>query len=444
VSKYILIVLQLFWLMGASAQDLTPRQRLEAQSKLFEKSTIKLTDGAYAAVGYGSNVSMIIGDDAVIIIDTSPSTSAAAGILTAFRELTDKPVKAIIYTHGHRDHIGGAQVFAGTDQPQIHARDNFTALLRGQKNKLSPIIDKRSVRQFGRNLEPYSERISLGVAPAVSPMEGFGEGYMTPTQLFSGERATFEIAGIKIELVQAPGETDDQLYVWLPELKILFSGDNFYQAFPNLYAIRGSAHRDLREWWNSLDKMVHNGAEVLVPGHTRPIFGAKSIHQALSDYRDAIRFVHDKTVEGMNQGLTPDELVDYVKLPEHLATRSYLAEFYGSVAWSVRAVYSGYLGWFDGNPSNLHPLLPTEEAQRIAELAGGAIGLLSAAEVAVAKGQYQWTLQLTDHLLRLGVHGSETRKLRSDALTALADQQINASARNYYLSSAKELRPARQ
>ena len=427
--------------LATAAQELTPRQQLERQSKQFEKTIIKLADGAYTAVGHsGSNVSMVVGRDGVIIVDTTPSTSAAQGIRSEFRKLSDQPVAAIIYTHGHRDHVGGASVFADRDEPQIYARDNFRPLLRGQKQLLGPIIDERSVRQFGRKLKPHTERINLGVAPAVNPTKGFGAGYLPPTKSFSEQRLSVEIAGIRVELVQAPGETDDQLYVWLPKQKILFSGDNFYQAFPNLYAIRGTPYRDVRKWSDSLDEMVNEGAEVLVPGHTRPIFGAKSVQQALSDYRDAIRFVHDKTVEGMNKGLTPDELVGYVKLPKHLATRSYLIEFYGRVDWAVRSVYSGYLGWFDGNPSNLRPLQPTEEAKRIAEMVGGPTALLREAEVAAAIGQHQWVLQLTDHLRQLDAHGAKAKKLRFDALVALAEQQVNAPARNYYLSSARELR----
>ena len=146
------------------------------------------------------------------------------------------------------------------------------------------------------------------------------------------------------------GETADALYVWLPEKKVLFSGDNFYKSWPNAYAIRGTPYRDIRSWANADDMMLKEGAEFLVPGHTRPIIGKAAVAEALTDYRDAIRFVFDKTIEGMNQGLTPDELVAYVKLPARLAEKDYLREYYGNVEWAVRAIFEGYLGWFDGNP----------------------------------------------------------------------------------------------
>ncbi|CAN0595475.1 unnamed protein product, partial [Laminaria digitata] len=178
-----------------------------------------------------------------------------------------------------------------------------------------------------------------------------------------------QIAGVNVELVAAPGETDDELYVWLPESKVVFAGDNFYQSWPNLYAIRGTPYRDIRAWAGSTGQMLNEGPEHVVPGHTRPILGNIAATQALTDYRDAINFVFNKTVEGINRGLTPDELVQYVQLSDELASRPYLQEYYGNVEWAVRANFTGYLGWFDGNPTNLFPLPLDEEAERMAKLA---------------------------------------------------------------------------
>lgn len=418
----------------------------EHAERMFTKDVIEVTDGIFTAVGYAaSTVSMIVGDEGIIIIDTTQSVGSAQDVLSEFRKITDMPVKAIIYTHGHRDHVSGAKVFAAAGKnPEIYARDNlFNALDTTHLDQTGPfkILQKRTVRQYGiRVLEPHTEKISMGLGPAVMNTKGLGEGFVPPTRTFDGDQMTVTDAGIEMELYQAPGETDDHLFVWLPQKKVLFCGDNFYQTFPNLYAIRGTVYRDFNHWADSLDHMTRFPIDYLVPGHTRPIYGPEAV-QALADYRDAIRFVIAKTAEGMNKGLTPDELVDHVKLPENLASKYYLQEFLGTVAWSVRAYFSGTLGWFDGNPSNLFPTPPAGRARRMAEMVGGEDVLFDRLKKAAAGGDHQWTAELADMVILLDVHKKEARELKSKALVALADLQTSAVARNYYLAVAKELMP---
>src|SRR5262245_26804829 len=159
------------------------------------------------------------------------------------------------------------------------------------------------------------------------------------------------IAGVRLELLHTPGETSDAISVWLPGKRVLMPGDDFYRAFPNLYAIRGVRLRPVDQWVTSLGKMIDLGAEHLVPSHTRPIAGADSVQAALTAYRDGIKSILDQTLEGMKKGERPDELVQHVKLPPHLAENPYLQEFYGTVAWSVRAIYTDYLGWFEDRKS---------------------------------------------------------------------------------------------
>lgn len=440
-------------IMMASPIMVTAANPLDAlrnhENKMFKKDIIKVTDGVYVAVGYSeATSSMIIGEDGIIIVDTTQGSGTAEDILAEFRKITDKPVKAIIYTHGHLDHICGAKVFvAEGSNPEIYARANlFNELDDKHLDRTGPlsgplkILQKRLVRQYGiRVLTPHTEKISNGIGPAEGNFEGWGQGFVPPTQTFCDDKLEFTAAGIKLELYKAPGETDDQLFVWVPEKEVLFSGDNFYQTFPNLYAIRGTVYRDFNLWADSLDHMTQFPVSHLVPGHTRPISGAKAI-EALSDYRDAIRFIISKTAEGMNKGLTPDELVEYVKLPEHLAGKYYLQEFLGTVAWSVRAYFSGTIGWFDGNPSNLFPTPPMERAQRIAELAGGEAALYAKLQEAAESGKHQWVSELADTVVLLGTHKREAQALKAQALVALADQQSSAIARNYYLAYAKELK----
>lgn len=314
----------------------------------FPEKVIKVADGVYTAVGYSvSNSSMIVGDNSVIIIDTGLDVAGGNAIARKFREITDKPVKAIIFTHSHGDHTGGATAFFGKERPQIWAHANFGSEADPLKRAGLTFQRVRGARQAGFRLPP-EQRINNGIAPAQYPKRG-GAVFATakdttPTHTFHGERKQIEISGVKLELAASPGETNDHLYVWLPKQRVLFSGDNFYRSFPNLYAIRGTPNRSVRLWAESLGKQIDHKAAALVGGHTLPVIGEDAVREIVTDYRDAVKFVHDKTVEGMNKGLTPDQLVEYVQLPDHLAGKDYLQPFYGHIQWGVRSVFNGYLG----------------------------------------------------------------------------------------------------
>lgn len=438
--KFLIITIAVLLLTNIhAAERLSANQELRRHTKEFSKELIKLSDSVYAAVGYdGSNASMIVGDEGVIIVDTLRALSAGEELARDFRAISDKPVKAIIYTHSHPDHIGGASAFAGDDNPSVYAQANFTRLT-DKKPPVLTALKARGIRQFGRDL-PDSELINRGIAPGRTPTKGVGKGYLPPDKTFEGKRLELKIAGIDIHLVAAPGETDDQLYVWLPNEKVLFSGDNYYKAFPNLYAIRGTPYRDVLSWARSVEEMSKLGADILVPGHTRPLSDGNLIRESMSDYSQAIFSIYEQTIAGINNGLTPDQIVEIVKLPDALAAKSNLREYYGAVAWSVRSIFSGYLGWFDGNPTNLFPLSNRQEAKRIARLSGGAEQLFNQLTLAIHEDDHQWTCQLADYLIALdGEHKKNAKKIKATSLRELAEQQLNAPARNYYLSSAMEL-----
>ncbi len=412
---------------------------LNAQQSQFERRIVKVSNNVFTAVGFhGANASMIVGTDGVIIVDTLMGPSSAAIALEALRAYSDKPVKAIIYTHSHGDHIGGASAFVVEEIPDIYATESFGSA-EGVNKAVNPIKQLRNVRQFGRKLSPL-ESTNRGVAPTNTIDHDAGKGFLPPTITVPNSGLKTRITGVEIEFHLGPGETDAAMFIWLPNEKVLFSGDNFYSSFPNLYAIRGTAYRDVLSWSESVAKMAEFEPHALVPGHTMPILGEEIVVAALEDYSEAIRSVYDQTVRGINEGKGPDQLAHEVKLPEHLKDKPYLIEFYGSVPHAVRAIYSGLLGWYDGNPTTLSPMGPKLKARKIAELAGGTQKLIEQMNAALAKQDYQWALELSDHLKWLDDGNRElARKVKIEALRCLAAREYNAPNRNYYLSYANEL-----
>ena len=414
---------------------------LIAQNASFARKLHQLAPNVFTAVGYAaSNVHFLVGPEGVVAIDTTETTQAASNILADFRKICELPITTIIYTHSHRDHISGATVFAEGSKTEVIAADNFTSDLVGvDDSRPAPnaALMARTKRQFGIGLDG-GERVSLGVGPGDRPMKGMGSGYMEPTLRIDGTtQVTRE--GFELELAKAPGETPDHLVVWWAPGRVIFSGDNFYRAFPNLYAIRGTPYRDFDAWADSMDQLMAYEAEILAPGHTAPIIGAEAIRQALTDYRDAIRHVVSETVSGMNAGLDPVTIAADIRLPDELGQKPYLKEFYGHIGYASRAYFSGTLGWFDGNPTSLGQLPAAEEAGRFIELVGGHDQVLAAAETALEDGQPQWAMELADRLIAAETGLAAARQVKVKALRKLADATINAPTRNYYLLSAREL-----
>jgi alkyl sulfatase BDS1-like metallo-beta-lactamase superfamily hydrolase len=416
--------------------------KLAAHTAEFEKEVYQVTDGVHQAVGFGlANSILVEGDQCVVVVDAMGSVESAGAVRAAFEEISAKPIGALIYTHNHVDHVFGGKGFVPEGEVEVIAHETTEFYIDRLVNIIRPVISRRSARMFGTYLprEGDDRMENAGIGPHLELGPGGGTvGLVRPTRTFR-DQLELELCGVRFQLFHAPGETNDQIFVWLPEKRLLMPGDNIYKAFPNLYTIRGTLYRDVLEWSRSIDEMRALEPEHMAPSHTRPVSGAEGISEILTAYRDGIQYVHDQTIRGINRGLTPDELVEEVQLPPHLKNHPYLQEFYGTVEWSVRSIFTGYLGWFDGDAASLSRAGPDQRARDFVELAGGEEALLAATRAALSEERYPWAAELATQLLRVDPDLEEVRRLKAAALRALGQRSISSNGRNYYLTQAREL-----
>jgi len=384
---------------------------MTAQAAPDPPKMVKINDSVYMAPAAG-NVYLITTPAGNVVIDTALRDQAAAAkdLLTAELHGT---VKYIILTHGHVDHIGGISLWkeAGT---QIIAQRNYVEFVN-YVTRLDGFFAPRNAAAFGRPPKTVSEWAG-NYAAKIDPTIFFDESYK------------FSLGGVDFELFSTPGETPDHLTVWLPASKIAFIGDNYNGAglrepmsFPNIYPLRGSKPRWALDWISSIDKVLALKPEIVLSGHGDPIIGNAEVTRRLTRYRNAIQYVHDETVKGMNAGKDVYTLMQEIKLPASFD----LTESFGKVSWSVRGIYEGYAGWYDMNPSNIYELPPSSVYPDLVRLAGGPEAVVRLAVEKMDAGKPVETLRLTDVVLASDPNNHAALSARLKALEYLREHTEN-------------------
>jgi alkyl sulfatase BDS1-like metallo-beta-lactamase superfamily hydrolase len=414
------------------------------------RHTAMMTERVYTLHGHihtafafaPSNCTLIEGRDACVLVDTLPTVEYAKPVAERFRGLTGKPIVAVIYTHFHIDHVSGISEFVSLEdvrsgKVEVLGQEALTANLVQDGGLVAPIMGRRALFQFGYQL-PSGEAGVIGTGIGGVNKQGVRH-FIQPTRTIK-EALDIEVSGIRLHLVHLPSETEDQIAVWLPDEKTLISADIIQgESFPNIYAIRGTRFRSPMQWAKSIDRLRAFGAETLIPHHGRPVEGKEAVEDVLVSYRDAIQFMHDQTVRYMNKGYRPDEIADIVTMPAHLAQHPWLGEYYGSFKHSLRNVYTGYLGWYQGDPVELDPLPWRERARRYVAQMGGRESVIDAAQRAIEGGDLMWAADLLTWVIRADLNDVEARELKAAALRAWGYGQKNATWRNAALTAALEL-----
>ncbi|NND00930.1 MAG: MBL fold metallo-hydrolase [Gammaproteobacteria bacterium] len=426
-----------------SAPDYLTEHARYLSEELFQIGDHPVWDYNTPNRGFG-NIIMIEGDDGIIIIDTSSAPDHARVANQAFREITDKPVRAIVYTHHHADHIRGADVFTNradvaNGRVKIIAAENFLRELSDENQATAPIMGMRAMYMYGQLLDPQAEGRDYHISCCGYQLSGGGSGYIEPNH-FITDSEDIIIAGVTLQIFQTGGESASHLAVYLPEQKILFTGDEIQgPSYPNLHSLRGTKPRDAQKWMDALDRMRDFDVDYLVPSHGQPVFGKAASEKLLTLYHDVIQFTHDQSIRYINKGYTPDELANTIRLPDFMDADPWTREMYGTVKHNVREYYVAYISWWNGDPAELDPLPRAEQARRFIRLMGGRDAVFAEAEKAFSDRDYQWASELTTLLIRVDKEDMPARNLKAGALRAIGYATANTNWRGFYLSSALEL-----
>jgi alkyl sulfatase BDS1-like metallo-beta-lactamase superfamily hydrolase len=237
------------------------------------------------------------------------------------------------------------------------------------------------------------------------------------------DKYEFELASVKFEIYRAPSETYDHIMVWVPKYKTVFTGDVYYESFPNIYTLRGTEPRWALDYINSLNAILELKPELVLPSHGLPIRGSEEISRRLTQYRDAIQYVHDEVVKGMNAGKDVYTLMKEIRLPPALD----VGEIYGKLTWSIRGIYEGYVGWFDLNPVTMYETPVSSVYPDIVKLAGGAEAVAALANARVQAGDAIAALHLTDISLESDRGHRKSLEVRLKALKMLRDRSTNTN-----------------
>jgi alkyl sulfatase BDS1-like metallo-beta-lactamase superfamily hydrolase len=402
----------------ASARNLQPEEA--AFFHLGEPSRISEDVAFFPALG---NSTAFLGERGILIVDTAQQRFTPT-VLTGLRaNFSQVPIEAVVYTHGHVDHVTGAQAII--DEAQSHG------------NHRPNVIAHRDLpRRFDRYRllaaqNDHINRIQFNLPGDARP---FSEAVFTYPDTVYDEGLTTIVGGTVFELHHCRGETDDETWVWSPSNRVLCTGDTFVWCSPNA----GNPYKVQRyalDWARGLEQMAALRPLHLLPGHGPPLSGEERIQEALLTTAQFLRSIHDQVVAGMNEGKWLEDIIRDIDWPA--TDKPWLQPIYDHPEFIARNVYRLYGGWYDGDPANILPA-HSEEVAATLIAATGAGPILERARKLRSEGDLQLACHLVDFVRKGEPDNREAWELWRDLFAARAASERSLMARGAFAAAVRE------
>ena len=352
-----------------------------------------------------SNSHLVTTSEGDVLVNAG-TTAGGKNHKALYAEVRTGPLHYAVITQGHPDHFGG---LASLKEPE-------TRVIMQQRNA--------EVRAYWTRLrEFYADRLArVWSTPGRQRDDTWEATPEQPPDIVFDDQYGFEVGERQFELFATPGgETTDSLVVWMPKERVVFTGNLFGPMFMNvpfLNTLRGDKIRSAVEYIANVDRVRALEPALLITGHGEPVRSAEHIARQLTQLRDAVQYLHDQTIEGMNAGRDVYSLMRDIQLPPELT----LGEGHGKVAWAVRAIYVYYNGWFDFESiADMYHVPVQAVAGDLVELAGGAEAIAARGRQRVDDNEPLQALRLTDMALQVAPDNREALVVRKEALGQLLE-----------------------
>ena len=409
----------------------------------------EVAEGIYQVRGLDlSNMTIVEGDEGVLVIDPLISAETAAAALALYREHRgDRPVTGMLYTHSHVDHFGGAEGVVSREDVEagripVLAPEGFMEHAISENVYAGPAMLRRASYMYGALLEkgPHGQ-VSAGLGMTTSTGR---VSLLAPTVTITTTGQEEVVDGIRMVFQMTPGaEAPAEMNFLFPDRRALCVAENATHNMHNVITPRGAPVRDAAAWAAYLNEAIElfgDAADVVFAQHHWPRWGRERIVDFLATQRDLYKFLHDQTLRLTNRGLVGSEIAEELELPSGLAGQWHARGYYGSVSHNVKGIYQRYMGWFDGNPAHLWAHPPVPAAQRYVDCMGGADAVLARARLSFEEGDHRWVAEVVGHVVFADPENVAARELQAQAFEQLAYGAENATWRNFYLMGALELR----